>query len=268
MSSTSSLGNEEELEMNQQLEKKQVLEMYPFHLEDDLSSDDIVKGTGQSDPFNEPEDEPAECKVECCRTKPMFKSHVANNWSRGLFQNSKLASLVRSADEVVERDGSKRTNGEFHTLPIVGCGRSDNLLRISAEIAAALLDGAIKRDHLFIDARYKYEYEGGHVRDAYRMENEAEMASILQSGKILIFYCEFSSVRGPSLALRFRNLDRRMNAYPQLSCPEIYILDGGYKNFYKRFPLYCTPSSYTMMHDARHRLECAMEVRKRQLRKR
>ena len=50
--------------------------------------------------------------------------------------------------------------------------------------------------------------------------------------------------------LRFlRNLDRQLNehSYPNLYYPELYLLEGGYKNFYEQFKLYCCPQSYKPM---------------------
>ncbi len=54
---------------------------------------------------------------------------------------------------------------------------------------------------------------------------------------IIIFHCEFSSERGPSLLRFLRNQDRSLNeqSYPNLFYPELYLLEGGYKSFYEKF---------------------------------
>ena len=49
---------------------------------------------------------------------------------------------------------------------------------------------------------------------------------------VLVFYCEFSSERGPRMARALRSKDRSVNSYPHLHYPEIYVLRNGYKNFY------------------------------------
>ena len=56
---------------------------------------------------------------------------------------------------------------------------------------------------------------------------------------IVIFHCEFSSERGPTLSRFLRNQDRLRNndSYPNLYYPEIYLLEGGYKAFYEQFPV-------------------------------
>ncbi|XP_030634756.1 cell division cycle 25 homolog d [Chanos chanos] len=70
--------------------------------------------------------------------------------------------------------------------------------------------------------------------------------------KIILFHCEFSSKRGPHLYQYLRALDRRLNVnvYPQLLYPELYLLQGGYKQFYACFPELCEPRGYVPM---RHR---------------
>ncbi len=44
-------------------------------------------------------------------------------------------------------------------------------------------------------------------------------------------------------------MDRQLNehSYPNLYYPELYLLEGGYKNFYEQFKLYCCPQSYKPM---------------------
>ncbi|XP_028829685.1 cell division cycle 25 homolog d isoform X2 [Denticeps clupeoides] len=67
--------------------------------------------------------------------------------------------------------------------------------------------------------------------------------------KLVVFHCEFSSERGPRLCRYLRELDRKVNAgrYPLLYHPEIYLLQGGYKQFYNSFPELCEPHGYVPM---------------------
>ncbi|KAL3320189.1 hypothetical protein Ciccas_001127 [Cichlidogyrus casuarinus] len=66
---------------------------------------------------------------------------------------------------------------------------------------------------------------------------------------MVIFHCEFSSQRAPSLATFLRSIDRKSNfeRYPFLFFPEIYIMKGGYSAFYKKYPNLCVPNGYTSM---------------------
>lgn len=53
-----------------------------------------------------------------------------------------------------------------------------------------------------------------------------------------------------------RNNDRSRNAYPRLHYPEIYLLQGGYKNFYESYPELCDPIGYRQMLDPMFTSQC------------
>ncbi|XP_073648826.1 M-phase inducer phosphatase 2 isoform X2 [Tursiops truncatus] len=68
---------------------------------------------------------------------------------------------------------------------------------------------------------------------------------------ILVFHCEFSSERGPRMCRFIRERDRASNDYPSLYYPEMYILKGGYKEFFPQHPTFCEPQDYRPMnHEA------------------
>jgi rhodanese-related sulfurtransferase len=98
---------------------------------------------------------------------------------------------------------------------------------------------------VIIDARFDYEYAGGHIRDAINVRSEAEMKRLFDEfsgcSACLIFHCEFSKNRGPTLMQDFRQHDRVRNIsrYPELTYPTIYLLRGGYKEFYHCCPDLC-----------------------------
>ncbi len=54
---------------------------------------------------------------------------------------------------------------------------------------------------------------------------------------VIIFHCEFSQKRGPRALRALRNMDREINhtKWPFVFYNEVYILDGGYKNFHGQF---------------------------------
>uniref|UniRef100_F1LQS5 protein-tyrosine-phosphatase n=1 Tax=Rattus norvegicus TaxID=10116 RepID=F1LQS5_RAT len=72
---------------------------------------------------------------------------------------------------------------------------------------------------------------------------------------ILIFHCEFSSERGPRMCRFIRERDRAANDYPSLYYPEMYILKGGYKEFFPQHPNFCEPQDYRPMNHAAFRDE-------------
>lgn len=69
----------------------------------------------------------------------------------------------------------------------------------------------------FLDCRYPYEYEGGHIRGAKNFYTKEQIlqefvnskdgvnkpdssdATVSNKRTILVFHCEFSSERGPNL---------------------------------------------------------------------
>ncbi|KAG9343985.1 hypothetical protein JZ751_012461 [Albula glossodonta] len=109
-----------------------------------------------------------------------------------------------------------------------------------------------------IDCRYPYEFEGGHIKGALNLHQEEQVEEVLLKNPItaslpdkrvlLVFHCEFSSERGPRMCRFVRERDRMMNVYPNLHYPELYVLKGGYKEFFPDHQLQCEPQAYRPMH--------------------
>ncbi|KAG8217884.1 hypothetical protein J3R82DRAFT_6050 [Butyriboletus roseoflavus] len=151
--------------------------------------------------------------------------------------------------------------------------REDGLMRIAPKILDALLDGAysaqIAQFHV-IDCRFEYEYNGGHIPGAININTTAGVEEFLLaqlrpkpcvSGDtsrktVLVFHCEFSVKRAPTIAKHLRSKDRAMNnhVYPRIHYPEVYILEGGYCGYYKRSSGRCHPQGYVTMDDPSHAL--------------
>lgn len=113
------------------------------------------------------------------------------------------------------------------SLPTVpGSGRAaKNMVNIDCHTMADLLNGKFEdkvASFRIIDARYCYEYKGGHIRGAENYggwDEEAFFKEFLpknlppkkvnpdkdEKAHILIFHCEFSSARGPSLMALLRS---------------------------------------------------------------
>lgn len=136
------------------------------------------------------------------------------------------------------------------SLSTVHSNKHVDLNCISAHTLKSLINGDNRR-YVIIDSRYPYEFEAGHIRGAmnlYTKEAVVEWALANRCDEeesettlplIVIFHCEFSSERGPSLLRFLRSQDRAMNSdrYPRLFYPELYLLDGGYKNFFELHPV-------------------------------
>ncbi|KAF2747192.1 Rhodanese-like protein [Sporormia fimetaria CBS 119925] len=147
----------------------------------------------------------------------------------------------------------------------------DSLPRINEATMISVLNGDF--DHLYekkviIDCRFEYEYEGGHIQGARNFCEKEYLAEELfanpSPNTLLIFHCEYSVHRAPLMAKFVRHEDRRLNAfrYPQLSYPEVYILDGGYSKFYESNSTRCFPQSYLPMNADEHRSACERGMNK------
>ncbi|XP_004834998.1 M-phase inducer phosphatase 1 isoform X2 [Heterocephalus glaber] len=144
----------------------------------------------------------------------------------------------------------------FHTV----AGKHQDLKYISPEIMASVLNGKFAnliKEFVIIDCRYPYEYEGGHIKGAVNLHMEEEVEDFLlkkpivpTDGRrvIVVFHCEFSSERGPRMCRYVREKDRLGNEYPKLHYPELYVLKGGYKEFFLKCQALCEPPSYRPMH--------------------
>lgn len=152
-----------------------------------------------------------------------------------------------------------------HILPVLQQSKHRDLASISSQTMVDLLSGKYDNEvekYIVIDARYPYEYDGGHIGCAKNLFLKEALIDYLFKHQIqlkdqnkrliVIFHCEFSSERGPKLMREIRQYDRTINkhCYPSLTYPEIYLLEGGYKNFFETHKDYCLPKSYKpMLHD-------------------
>lgn len=128
-------------------------------------------------------------------------------------------------------------------------------------------------EFVVVDCRFKYEFDGGHIKNAVNISSQkdleekfiqSELEETLKKKQLLIFHCEFSVYRGPSMAAHLRKCDRVLNreSYPRLSYPDIVILEGGYKNFYEKYKNFCDPEAYVEMKDDNHKVLCEAEMDK------
>jgi M-phase inducer tyrosine phosphatase len=158
---------------------------------------------------------------------------------------------------------------------ILPCHRvtEDGLMRINPQTLDKLLDGVYDSritKFYVIDCRFDYEYNGGHIPGAVNINTTPAVEEFLlgaglskpkpsTSGDpakktVLIFHCEFSAKRAPTFAKYLRAKDRAMNnhVYPRIHYPEVYILEGGYCQYFKSSAKRCQPSAYVTMDDPLH----------------
>ncbi|XP_059821685.1 M-phase inducer phosphatase 2 isoform X2 [Hypanus sabinus] len=217
-----------------------------------------------NDRQDRPKDE--ETPVKNKRRRSLAGSTVAEAGDEKVNQRTLLRSKS-FCDAKIERvlaiDDGRRMIGDFskpYILPTVE-GRHQELQYITPEMVIQLVtgkfDGLVER-FLLCDCRYPYEYEGGHIKGALNLHMEDEVEDLLKKPivpvdkakrVIIIFHCEFSSERGPRMCRFLREKDREVNGtdYPKLHYPELYVLKGGYREFFPKFKVYCEPQGYRPM---------------------
>jgi rhodanese-related sulfurtransferase len=179
--------------------------------------------------------------------------------------------IMQSLDYECQSNQADRLIGDksnSHLLPCTTSIKHNDLSVITPHTFKKVLDGEFNDQIgklIVVDARYPYEFEGGHIRQAKNIftkdklmemffENKDKLMESVEAGKrlIIVFHCEFSSERGPNMLKFLRNQDRaaNKNSYPKLFYPELYLLEGGYKAFYENIKVHCEPMEYKpMLHE-------------------
>ncbi len=107
--------------------------------------------------------------------------------------------------------------GDFsksYALPLIA-GKHQDLKSISVEVLAQVIKGYYNdliESYTIVDCRYPYEYNGGHIKGAKNIYSQEAILNEFIKNKttaplnhchnrrrILVFHCEFSSERGPTL---------------------------------------------------------------------
>ncbi|NXL78185.1 MPIP2 phosphatase, partial [Leptocoma aspasia] len=201
-----------------------------------------AKGKWQRRVAGSPEQEASEGRLWPCRS-----AHA-----------EEIENLLANNDQELVGDFSKP-----HLLPTVE-GKDPGLKYISPDtlspqLAAVLMGhfSSFIESSIVVDCRYPYEYEGGHVKGAVNLPLQRDVEEFLleqpivppEASKrvIIIFHCEFSVERGPKMCKFLRERDRSCHEYPQLHYPELYVLRGGYREFFFQFPSHCEPRDYRPM---------------------
>ncbi|KAJ1731830.1 m-phase inducer phosphatase [Coemansia biformis] len=165
---------------------------------------------------------------------------------------------------------SARSQPECHLLPCASAP-TDSIMRVEAETVSRLLAGAyngLYDERIVVDCRFPYEYEGGHIAGAVNAPTPEDLERLLlerqRPGRrvVVVLHCEYSIQRAPSMASHLRRRDREtnMHRYPHLDYPEIYVLKGGYRNFFSFHKPQCEPQSYVEMNDRQFAVDCRQRM--------
>lgn len=202
--------------------------------------------------------------------------------SVNLLGESKPHSLGEDCSNLDHTDNSK-TKSTFYQpsldyeykplLPVL----QNKGLSISCHVAANVLKSiglieSIYKNIYVLDARFTYEYENGHILGASNVVDFEAFLKLFGSRveelsgpkTCFIVHCEFSSKRGPNLITEIRHWDRICNRhfYPRVYFPELYLLEGGYREFYALYPHFCYPRDYVEMKDSRFEAEYKLHKKK------
>lgn len=131
--------------------------------------------------------------------------------------------------------------------------------RISVDTVQRVLAAEIKCKYLIIDCRYQYEFNGGHIVGAFNCPPSeklmlmdwlfsSEHGVAWQGPLVLIMHCEFSQCRAPRLAT---DIFRQYLGLGRNSGLEVYVMKGGYSEFFRHCAQWCEPLGYVPMHDHR-----------------
>ncbi|XP_057346901.1 M-phase inducer phosphatase 3 isoform X3 [Manis pentadactyla] len=190
---------------------------------------------------------------------------------KGLYLRKTISLSDINITQMLEEDANQgRLIGDFSKVCVLPTtsGRHQDLKYVNPETVAALLAGKFQdliEKFYIIDCRYPYEYLGGHIQGALNLYSQEELYNFflkkpiapldIQKRIIIMFYCEFSSERGPRMCRSLREEDRSLNQYPALYYPELYVLKGGYRDFFPEYLELCEPQSYCPMHHQDHKAE-------------
>lgn len=224
------------------------------------------------------------------KDKRIIKSHRPNSLRRinstysahkeaGLYsKNLKTQALLRPEESTANLFESKLKGSNIPYYYNQNDNESDNFPRISSTTLNELLYKELYKPHYssccIIDCRFEYEYKGGHIYNAWNLSskdslewnllNETSLTNLNNNNTLLIFHCEFSLYRSPIMAAHLRNCDRILNYenYPFLNYPDILLLDGGYNDFFEKYPLSCFPVNRVAMDSQENLANRDMEMNK------
>lgn len=216
-------------------------------------------------------------------------SNVSNTKSFANFERSdskcirRIHSMYQTSKEkqtynnIMTEDNSHLPKSSIRTFKV----DNDLLPRIDENEMYKILSGEYSNEFdefVIIDCRFNYEYDGGHIDGSLNISSQQDLEEKLINSRgevstenlmkrkkqLIIFHCEFSIFRGPTMASHLRKCDRILNRdnYPLLSYPDIVILEGGYKRFYDSYRHRCFPQGYIEMKDINYQEHCEYELDK------
>ena len=195
-----------------------------------------------------------------------MKMQTLSGTTRHCFLSSRMSEECLTNSVCKSTPGSRRVTPS-KTLPTeVRTPNSKNqrqfgggVPRISVDTVHRVLTAEIKCNYIIIDCRYQYEYSGGHIAGALSCPPSEKLMlmdwlfssehGVTRGGPtVLIMHCEFSQCRAPRLAT---DVFRQYLGLGVNTGLEVYVMKGGYSEFFRHYPEWCEPMGYVPMHDHR-----------------
>ncbi|KAK6455768.1 uncharacterized protein RJT20DRAFT_3434 [Scheffersomyces xylosifermentans] len=202
-----------------------------------------------------------------------MKSSSDSRNSQAIRRIHSMCQTTKEKESYHMEDNSHLKNTSIRTFTV----KNELLPRIDEHEMDKIISGEYKDEFdeiVVVDCRFKYEYDGGHILDAKNISTKKDLETEFLSGlhkdgpnekekrRLVIFHCEFSVFRGPTMASHLRKVDRRIHidSYPYLKYPDIVVLEGGYKEFFRKYSKHCFPRGYVEMKDVNHEKNCESEM--------
>lgn len=230
----------------------------PEPMFDDTDEDDTLNDTLNDTTLN---DDDFLCSPTQKRSKDPDVSTIRRTQS--LFQDPRELEQRFRGNDRLANSGIRTFKVSQDLLPRID---EDEMLRIVLGQHASQYDSFV-----IIDCRFPYEYDGGHIVNAVNISSQKDLEEQFvhnytpdTATRLLIFHCEYSIFRGPTMASHLRKVDRIYNtdSYPYLLYPDVVVLEGGYKSFFDKYKEYCSPQDYVEMKDIKHKRTCEVEMNK------
>lgn len=166
--------------------------------------------------------------------------------------SAETSSTTLRTNSVLDRCGFAFTSTS-NNIPTIGVDTFQSIVQ-EYEMRVDRFCSDLFTKLVVVDCRFPFEFEGGHIDGAVNITSVNELEDLFfndttavltpqeftqRQRTLVVFHCEFSSMRGPLRASQLRALDRQHSGndgYPNLYYPDVVVLEGGYKHYFESLP--------------------------------
>ena len=196
---------------------------------------------------NNAESKPERMQVDFSRSLQMLSEECLGNSISRSTPGSRRVTPSKTLPTEIRTPNSRKDRQFGGSVP-----------RISIDTVHRVLTAEIKCNYLIIDCRYQYEFNAGHIAGAVSCPPSEKLMlmdwlfsseyGITRKGPmVLVMHCEFSQCRAPRMAT---DVIRQYAGLGVNTGLEVYVMKGGYCDFFRHYPQWCDPVGYMPMHAA------------------